>query len=177
MFRRTMMRLGWPATAALTAVVVSLPAFAAADYSSHAAKAKRPAKAKALRGPRGLRGIQGPQGRAGTAGINGVGASGPAGAKGDKGEKGDQRTKVFNIAMAVGDADVTVLAYAPFTVVARCSATGPTVNADLLIKTITDDVYLDAPDGQPAPLAANAFSTSGTRTLARLFSDSGPMNL
>ena len=156
MLIRTAGRVRWPLAAALAALVISVPALAIAERSSsgHAAAAKKKAKKKAsLRGPRGPRGLRRLQGFAGRAGKDGAaGAPGPGGPKGDKGETGDQKTKVLNVAMAAGDADVVVRSYPPFTITARCVDNGGgTFTASLVATTTTDDSYLSAQGGDDTP--------------------------
>lgn len=167
MLIRTAGRFRWPLAAALVALVISVPALAIAERSSSSgtAAAKKKAKKKAsLRGPRGPRGLRGLQGFAGRAGKDGAaGPAGAAGPKGDKGETGDQKTRVFNVAMAAGDADVVVRNYPPFTITARCVLNGDTTfTASLIATTTTDDSYLSAPGGDEAP---DFDVVSGARTL------------
>lgn len=154
MLTRSIRRGRWPLMAALVALIISIPALAVAQRSSSRATAAAKAKKKQAtlrgpRGPRGPRGIHGLQGFAGAPGKNGTpGPTGPTGVKGDKGETGDQKTKVFNVAMTAGDADVVVLNYPPFAITARCTDSGPgTFSARLFATTSTNDSYLAAPAG------------------------------
>jgi Collagen triple helix repeat (20 copies) len=166
MLSRTPGTFRWIAIAALVALVISVPALAVAQRSSSsggsAAKTKKKAKKKSLRGPRGPRGTRGLQGFAGRAGKDGAaGPTGPIGPKGDKGQTGDQRTKVLNVAMAAGDADIVVVNYPPFTITARCHDDGGTFSARLVATTSTDDSYLDSAGDD----AADFDSGSGEKTL------------
>ena len=152
MFIRTAGRFRWPLAAALVALVISVPALAIAERSSsgHAAAAKKKKKAKSLRGPRGPRGLQGFAGRAGKDGA--AGPTGLGGAKGDKGDTGDQKTKVLNVAMLAGDAEVVVRNYPPFTITARCTDDGGgAFTARLVATTTTNDSFLNSEGGDQAP--------------------------
>ena len=171
-------RLRWLLVAALTALLISVPALAIAQRETGrtaAAKKKKAASNRGPRGPRGPRGLRGLQGFSGKAGKDGVGATGPVGPKGDKGDTGDQKTKVFNVAMNKGEADRVVLHYPPFDVVARCRDDGGenTVTASLLVTTSTDDAYLVAPSGETL---ADFDVASGERRLlpSPTFSAGGP---
>lgn len=168
-------RFRWPLTAALVALLISVPALAVAQRSSTsrtAAAKKKKTKKAVTRGPRGPRGPRGLQGFTGRAGKDAVGATGLTGAKGDKGEPGDQTTQVFTVAMAAGDADRALLHYPPFDIVARCSANGDTTfSAKLVATTSTDDSYLATQGATGAQDAADFDIGTGERLLGSVIND------
>jgi len=160
-------RSRWPLTAALVALLISVPALAVAQRSSTSRSAAAKKKKKAVtRGPRGARGPRGLQGFTGRAGKDGIGSTGPVGPKGDKGEAGDQTTQVFTVAMAAGDPDRTLVHYPPFDVIARCTLNNDTsFSATLVAKTSTDDSYLATQGATGAQDAADFDIGSGEKVL------------